>query len=168
MKLFRSFKFALKGIIYTLKNERHMRIHVVASLCVFILSLFFNLSAEKYILLFLTIAMVMTAEMINSSIECVVDIFSKDYNSVAKAAKDMAAGAVLITAGFSVIIGMILFSDINSYVRMFNFFVSYPFSVLGLISFFVLSYFYIFWGPAEMKNYISKTVSHFRKNTKNN
>ena len=112
-----------------------MRIHVVASLCVFILSLFFNLSAEKYILLFLTIAMVMTAEMINSSIECVVDIFSKNYNSVAKAAKDMAAGAVLITAGFSVIIGMILFSDINSYVRMFNFFVSYPFSVLGLISF---------------------------------
>ena len=87
---------------------------------------------------------------------------------MAKAAKDMAAGAVLITAGFSVIIGMILFSDINSYVRMFNFFVSYPFSVLGLISFFVLSYFYIFWGPAEMKNYISKTVSHFRKNTKNN
>lgn len=168
MKLFKSFKFALKGIIYTLKNERHMRIHVVASLCVLILSLFFNLSAEKYILLFLTISMVMTAEMINSSIECVVDIFSKDYNSVAKAAKDMAAGAVLLTAGFSVIIGMILFSDINSYIKMFNFFVSCPLSIFGLVSFFVLSYFYIFWGPAEIKNYISKRLSRFRKNVKNN
>lgn len=145
-----------------------MRIHVVASLCVLILSLFFNLNAEKYILLFLTISMVMTAEMINSSIECVVDIFSKDYNSVAKAAKDMAAGAVLLTAGFSVIIGMILFSDVNSYIKMFNFFVSCPLSIFGLVSFFVLSYFYIFWGPAEIKNYISKRLNRFRKNVKNN
>lgn len=167
MKFFRSFKFALKGIIYTLKNERHMRIHVVASLCVFILSLFFNLNSEKYVLLFLTMASVMISEMINSSIECVVDIFAKDYNSIAKAAKDMAAGAVLIAAGFSVVVGVILFSDANSYMKMFNFFISYPISFLGLFCFLVISYFYIFWGPTEIKNYLNKTLSILKKILKN-
>lgn len=166
MKIFKSFKFALKGIIYTLKNERHMRIHVVASLCVFILSLFFNLNAEKYALLFLTIALVMSCEMINSAIECVVDIFAKDYNSVAKAAKDMAAGAVLLVAGFSVAVGLILFNDINSYVRMYNFFILNPLALLGLILFFVLNYFYVFWGPAEIKNYFKRISKKFKNSIK--
>lgn len=167
MKLFKSFKFALKGIMYTLKNERHMRIHVVASLCVLILSLFFDLNFEKYALLFLTIAMVITCEMINSSIECVVDIFAKDYNSIAKAAKDMAAGAVLVAAGFSILVGIFLFNDINSYFKMFKFFVLCPAALLGLLMFLILSYFYIFLGPTEIKNCVNKSFNNLKKNRLN-
>lgn len=110
---------------------------------------------------------VMISEMINSSIECVVDIFAKDYNSIAKAAKDMAAGAVLIAAGFSVVVGVILFSDIDSYVKMFNFFISYPIAFLGFFCFMVISYFYIFWGPTEIKNYLNKILSILKKILKN-
>lgn len=158
MRILKSFKYAIKGIIYTLKNERNMRIHTTVSFCVFILSLFFNLSIEKYLILFLTMALVMVTEVINSAIESLIDIYSKNYNSTAKVAKDVAAGAVLIASGFAVIIGIVLFCDINAYIRIWKFLCSCPLSFLFLAAFAVFAYFYIFWGPAEIKNKTKKFI----------
>ncbi len=156
MKILKSFKFAVKGIIYTLKNERNMRIHTIVSVCVMVLSLFFDLNLEKYLILFLTMALVMVSELINSSVEGLIDVYSKDYNSTAKIAKDIAAGAVLIASGFAVVIGVLLFHDINSYLKIWEFLCSRPLSFLFLIAFVVCGYFYIFWGPAEIKNKAKK------------
>ncbi len=163
MKIFKSFKCAIKGIIYTLKNERHMRFHTVACVFVFILSLFFNFNAEKYILLSLTVAMVMAAEMINSSLENIIDIFVKDYDVNAKIAKDIAAGSVLVVAGFSVIIAIILFHDINSYINILNFLVLNPTFLFLMTVLATISVVYIVYGPAEIKNHIVNMCRFFKK-----
>lgn len=158
MNILKSFKNALRGIIYTLKNERHMRFHIVASLAVLLFSLFFSLSIEKYCILFLTIASVIVSEFFNTAIEHVVDIESENYSVMAKAAKDIAAGAVLVSACFAVLIGIFLFSDFSCYLSMLLFFLFHPFLFLALILFGFFSYFYIVWGPVEMKNKAKKII----------
>ncbi len=168
MKIFKSFKNAIDGIIYTLKNERHMRIHSVASVAVLIFSLFFNLNAEKYAVLFLTIAFVLVCEMINTAFEGVIDVCSREYNAIAKAVKDIAAGAVLVSAVTSVIVGIFLFHDINAYINMFFFFIAHPFALLFLSVLAIFGYFYIFWGPTEMKNKVRQIIKIIKsKNSQN-
>lgn len=158
MKVLKSFKDAVNGILYTLKNERHMRFHSVASVAVLIFSSFFNLSVEKYCILFLTMGFVIVSELFNTAIENVIDIESENYNVIAKAAKDIAAGAVLVSAGFAVIVGICLFHDIYCYVNMILFFLMNPDCLILLALFGVLGYFYVVLGPAEVKNKIKKII----------
>lgn len=154
MRILKSFKYAIRGIIYTIRNERNMRVHSVVSLCVIFLSFFFNLSAEKYCILGLVISFVIVSEVINSSLESLIDLCAKDYNSIAKAAKDMAAGAVLIASITAVVVGAILFSDFQGYVRLYNFCIRCPWIIIPAIVFAVVGYFYVFLGPTETKNRI--------------
>ncbi len=152
MKILKSFKYAIRGIIYTIRNERNMRVHSVVSLCVIFLSLFFKLSAERYCILGLVMSFVIVTEVINSSLESLIDLCAKEYNSTAKAAKDMAAGAVLIASIVAVIVGMILFSDIEGYKRLYRFCVGYPWIIFPGVICAVIGYFYVFLGPTETKN----------------
>lgn len=163
MNILRSLKFAVKGIIYAIKNERNMRIHTVAMVYVVIFSLFFSMNLTKYLILTLIIGLVMMAEMFNSSIENLIDLCSKDYNSTAKAAKDIAAGGVLIVCISAFISGIFLFSEISAYVRMWVFFSSYPIFILLLIFFSFLSYLYIFLGPVEIKNRLKTIINKIKK-----
>jgi len=110
VKILKSFKCAAKGTLYTIKNERNMRIHTVISFYVLLFSLFFHLSFVKYAVLFLTIGSVLTLEMINTSIEAIIDICSAEYNSVARIAKDIAAGAVMVSSVVAAFIGIMIFS----------------------------------------------------------
>lgn len=163
IKLLKGFGCALRGIFYTLKNERHMRIHAVALVYVMFFSVFFNLSAEKYAILLLTGALVIVSEIINSAIESVVDICKNEYSIVAKIAKDMAAGAVLISAIFSVIIAVLLFNDMSGYLNIFKFFFKYPFMLLFFCIFSVLNFMYITVGPTEIKNRTKKTIVSIKR-----
>ncbi len=158
MKIIKSFKYALKGIVYAVRNERNMRVHSVVSLCVFVFSLFFNLNKEKYMIIFLTIGFVMAMEVINSSLESVVDFCARDYNSSAKISKDMAAGAVLISAIIAVIEGIYIFGDINGYIRMWKFFISYPWVIFPVLLFVILGYLYVVLGPTELKNKLKMKI----------
>ncbi len=158
IKILKSFKHAIDGIIYTLKNERHMRFHIVASVAVLIFSLFFKLNVEKYCILFLTIAFVIVSEFFNTAVESVIDIESENYSVVAKIAKDVAAGAVLVAAGFAVLVGICLFHDIYCYVNMLFFFLLHPLCFIILVLFGAFSYFYIVRGPVEMKNKAKKIM----------
>ena len=152
MRILKSFKYAIKGIIYTIRNERNMRIHSVVSLCVVLLSFFFNLSPEKYCVLGLTISSVLVTEVINSVLESLMDLCAKDYNSIVKSAKDMAAGAVLIASVTAVVVGAILFSDIEGYKKLYNFCIQCPWVIFPISICVVMGYFYIFLGPTETKN----------------
>lgn len=163
IKFLKGFCCALRGIFYTLKNERHMRIHAVALVYVMFFSVFFNLSAEKYAILLLTGALVIVSEIINSAIESVVDICKNEYSIVAKIAKDMAAGAVLISAIFSVIIAILLFNDMSGYLNIFKFFFKYPFMLLFFCMFSVLNFMYITVGPTEIKNRIKKIIVSIKR-----
>lgn len=163
MRLFRSFKYAFLGIIYCVKNERHMRIHTAAALYILGFSPFFNLTKVEYALLILTICVVLSLEAINTSVEELTNLSSASYNPLAKLAKDIAAGAVLISAVFAVVVGVILLWDVQSFANivMFMFYPIWHFIVFLLITFVVGVYVVI--GPRGihekwiiLKNKISK------------
>ncbi len=114
--LMESFNYAVTGIIYTLKTERNMRIHFIISIVVIILSLFFDFSRGEMLLLFFAISLVFITEMINTAIERTVDLITEDFHPLARVAKDIAAGGVLIAAINSLVVGYLLFFDrLNPY-----------------------------------------------------
>jgi diacylglycerol kinase (ATP) len=106
--VFEPFKVALNGIIFTFKTQRHMRFHLYVVFVVILLGLFVNLGLREMLVLLFTISLVVVAEMFNSAIEAVVDIVSPNYNPMAKFAKDIAAGAVLITTMIALVVGAML------------------------------------------------------------
>lgn len=109
--LINSFNNAINGVVYVLKNERNMKIHLIAAIGVLITSLFFKLSRIEFLILFFSIALVIICELLNSAIEIIVDIIVHVYHPKAKAVKDIAAGAVLVSAFFSLIVAYFLFFE---------------------------------------------------------
>lgn len=105
---FQPFRVALNGIIFTFKTQRHMRFHLYVVLIVIFLGLFLNLALREMLVLLFTISLVVVAEMFNSAIEATVDLVSPNYNPLAKFAKDIAAGAVLITTIIALVVGGLL------------------------------------------------------------
>jgi diacylglycerol kinase len=96
-----SFVYAIRGIFYCLHHERNMRIHFVcmAYMYFFLLGFdFFQLSRTQFAIIFLANAAVIMGELINTAVERTVDLHSKGKHPLAKAAKDTAAGAVLVAA----------------------------------------------------------------------
>jgi diacylglycerol kinase (ATP) len=107
--LARSFRNAGNGIKYCVKNERNMRIHLVVAAYVLIFAQFYDFAQAQYLLLLLTIGMVLFAEAVNTAIEVLVNLETQCYDHLARIAKDVAAGAVLICAIFAVAVGIILY-----------------------------------------------------------
>lgn len=107
-KFFKSFKFAIAGILEATR-EQNFRFHLLAMIIVIIASIFTGLSKFEWIIIVLVIAGMLSLELINSAIENIVDLATSDIHPLAKAAKDLAAGAVLIFAISSVIIGLVIF-----------------------------------------------------------
>ena len=97
-RLANSFKYAARGIWFCISHEMNMRIHIVATMCVLYLSQFYNFTKEQFILLIITCVTVISAEMMNTAIEVVIDKVSPGYSALAKVGKDVAAGAVFVTA----------------------------------------------------------------------
>ena len=108
-KIINSFKYAIEGFISSFKTERNMKIHVLAMALVIALGILFKLSKIEWCIITIAIVMVISAELFNTAIETVVDMVSPQKNLQAKLAKDIAAGAVLVFAIGSAIIGLIIF-----------------------------------------------------------
>ncbi len=104
-----SFNYAFQGIIYALKTQRNMQIHVFATIIILLMSLFFHLTRVELVLLIATIALVLVTEMINTAIEAAIDLMTDQYNIFAKIAKNVAAGAVLIAAINAIVVAYLLF-----------------------------------------------------------
>lgn len=105
----RVFQDAWSGVRETVRHERNMKIHVAAGIVVLIAALLLRLPARDVAVLLLTIAMVLTTEVINTAIEAAVDLASPEWHELARKAKDASAGAVLIAAAFAVFIGLLVF-----------------------------------------------------------
>lgn len=105
----KSFKYAFKGIYATLLSQHNFWIHLVVTVLVIGFGIFLELSIYEWLIIILCIGFVLTAEIFNSAIELLTDIVSPEYNSTAGLVKDMAAGAVLISAVSSAVIGLIIF-----------------------------------------------------------
>ena len=106
----KSFRFAFAGIWVLLKTQHNMWIHCVVAGAVIGGGVYVGLARTEWCVLILTIMAVWTAEACNTAIEFLADRVSTEYHPLIKKAKDVAAGAVLITAIGAVIIGIILFA----------------------------------------------------------
>lgn len=105
-----SLEFAITGIFTAFKEERNMKKHAISAVLVVIAGLIFRVSAVEWLFLLNSIFLVITFEIINSAIENVVDLASNyHFSMLAKNAKDMAAGAVLVVSGYAFITGLIIF-----------------------------------------------------------
>ena len=105
-----SFNYAFEGIIHVLRTQRNMRIHFAIAIGVLVAALAFDVSRLELIALLLAIAFVLIAEMVNTAIEAAVDVASTSFDPMAKLAKDIGAGAVLIAAVNAIAVGYLVFS----------------------------------------------------------
>ena len=107
--LFASFKVAAEGFFYALRKNRNMWIQLTIATVVLLLSLFFHIHSYQMGILGIVILLVLIAEMVNTSIEEMIDLITTERRKEAKAAKDVAAGMVLVTSVGAFVIGIIIF-----------------------------------------------------------
>jgi len=108
-KFLNSFVFAARGIKLVFASETNMKVHVGISVLVLLMGFLFHISTFEWLICILCIGLVFSTEMFNTAIETIVDLVSPQRNHLAGKAKDIAAGAVLVTAIISVAVGIIIF-----------------------------------------------------------
>ncbi|MBI5101724.1 MAG: diacylglycerol kinase [Nitrospirae bacterium] len=112
----KSANFAIEGILHAASTQRHLRYHLFSAAFVLLAGYVLGISKMEFILVSLAVILVVGAEMMNSAIEAIVDLISPEYAEKARVAKDIAAGAVLITAFGAAVLGyIILFPYIQSF-----------------------------------------------------
>jgi diacylglycerol kinase (ATP) len=105
-----SFNYAFEGIIHVLRTQRNLRIHFAVAFVVLIVALVINVTKLELIALLISIAFVLIAEMLNTAVEAAIDIATTSFDPMAKLAKDIAAGAVLIATINAIIVGYLVFA----------------------------------------------------------
>lgn len=105
----KSFVNALKGLAGAVRDEAHMRFHVIAALAVVAVAAFFGVTAVEWGILVLCIALVLAAEVFNSAIERLADVAQPRHDERIRLVKDMAAGAVLVLAVGAAVVGLVIF-----------------------------------------------------------
>jgi len=108
-RLIKSFKYAIEGIIYAFKYEQNIIVHTLVMILVIILGIALKLSYFEWLICLVLFGLVIATEMINTSIEAVVDLACPKIDPLAKIAKDTASGAVLVFAITAAISGLIIF-----------------------------------------------------------
>lgn len=104
-----SFNYAIEGIVYALRTQRNMRLHVAAAALVLVGSLFFRISRIEFLAVAIAITFVLVAELANTALEAAVDLSTQGFDPAAKVAKDVAAGAVFVAATNALVIGYVVF-----------------------------------------------------------
>ena len=108
--LIASLEFALTGIFTAFKEERNMRKHALSAILAIVAGFLFGISVTEWLFLLLSVSLVIAFEIMNSALENVVDLASDyHFSMLAKNAKDMAAGAVLVISGFALVTGLMIF-----------------------------------------------------------
>lgn len=108
-KLLKSFLYALNGIGVAFRDQRNLKVQATIALLTIGAGFYFNITPMEWCLILLSIGLVMGLEMVNSAIEDVVNLVTKERSSLAGKVKDMAAGAVLIFSAIAVVVGVIIF-----------------------------------------------------------
>jgi undecaprenol kinase len=107
--LLRSFSFAGQGVWHVVRTQRNMRVHLVAGLAAVAAGLILHIGAADWACVLTVIGLVLTAETLNTVVEALVDLCTDEYHPLAKAAKDMAAGAVLLSSAAAVGVAVAVF-----------------------------------------------------------
>jgi undecaprenol kinase len=109
-RIVKSFSYAIEGLISAIKKERNLQIHFFISILVVGLSFFLNITKIEWSIIIILIGGMLCLELMNTAIERVVDLVTKEYHPLAKLAKDISAAAVFLFALVSVVVGLIIFS----------------------------------------------------------
>ena len=109
--ILQSFNYAFEGIIWVLRTQRNMRIHFGIAIVILILAFAYDVTRLELIALMLAIAFVLITEMINTAVEAATDVATTSFDPLAKLAKDIAAGAVLIASVNAIVIGYLVLAD---------------------------------------------------------
>jgi diacylglycerol kinase (ATP) len=109
--VFQSFNYAFEGVIHALRTQRNLRIHFAIAAGVLVLAFVYNVTRLELIALMIAIGFVLIAEMVNSAVEATIDLSTPSFDPLAKIAKDLAAGAVLIAAVNAVAVGYLVLAD---------------------------------------------------------
>lgn len=104
-----SFRHALRGLAVSLRGQRNLRIHALATIGVIALGLIWNLPLWKWVALWLAIGLVWCAELLNTAIEGLCDLVQPERDERVQRIKDAAAGAVLVAAIAAAVVGMLIF-----------------------------------------------------------
>ena len=147
----KSFYFAGCGIINCIKNERNMRFHFCAAFYVILFMRFYDLTGAEKAVVYLTIGLVISLELVNTAIEALTDKISPEKSSLAKLAKDSAAGAVLIAAAVSVAVAVCIFWDTAVFDRIYRYFSDNLLILLLLILSAIVWFFIIFLPDGNKK-----------------
>lgn len=139
MRFLKSLSYALQGIRHCVKTQCNFRFHIVAGVSVGIVSFFYEFTPLEALAVAFTIAFVLICEMINTAVESLSDTISQDYDEHIKIAKDVGAGAVLLSAINAVIVAFALFWDVDKILNILNFFVSKPYLWIAVALYGVLS-----------------------------
>jgi diacylglycerol kinase (ATP) len=106
-----SFNYAFEGVIHALRTQRNLRIHFAIAAIVLVLAFIYDVDRLELIALMIAIAFVLIAEMVNTAVEATIDLSTPSFDPLAKIAKDLAAGAVLIAAINAVAVGYLVLAD---------------------------------------------------------
>ncbi len=108
-RFLKSFTYSIAGLKYAYKYEQSMLIHVIATICVLTVNIFFQVTGMEWLITLLAIGMVLSAELINTSIEAVVDMITLEEHPLAKIAKDCSSAATFVLAIMAAIIGCVIY-----------------------------------------------------------
>ena len=132
-KLACSFGYAFQGLFTAIKTERNMRIHIVCMIYMFFFLFafdFFEITRTQLAILLLACGQVVAAELINTAIEAIIDAQGEEHTKHGKIAKDCAAGAVLVFAGFSVLCGIAIMYQPTAFKLLFTYFIENPIAIV--------------------------------------
>ena len=153
-KLFMSFVYAFRGIFRTIANERNLRIHLTCityMVSILLLTDWFTLSRTDWAILMLASSSVIAGEIVNTAVENAVNLASEEYTEYGKIAKDAAAGAVLISAIFAVIVGLIIMFQPEAFKAMYHYFIANPLMFILVVLSLIPATLFIFFGIPTKK-----------------
>ncbi|OGI06586.1 MAG: hypothetical protein A2Y40_07650 [Candidatus Margulisbacteria bacterium GWF2_35_9] len=100
---------AVRGFFVAVRRERNLKIHILIAIIVIVAGVYFKISRFEWIAIVFAINIVILSELINTAIELTIDLYTKKYRETAKLAKDIAAGAVLVSSTLAIVIGLFVF-----------------------------------------------------------
>jgi diacylglycerol kinase (ATP) len=116
-----SVKNAIEGIIHVFRTQRHMRFHFVTATLIVLVGSLMQLRREQWALLYFAMALVFITEILNTAIEACVDLFTDSYHTLARIAKDIAAGAVLVATALATLVAILVFFNPENYQTLLGF-----------------------------------------------
>lgn len=152
----RSFCWAARGIWTCILNERNMRIHLTVALYLAFLGPLFDLTLTQQCIILLCVALVIALEMVNTALETVINLCSPQYHVLAGLGKDIAAGAVLVAAFFSAVVGVRLFWKPHMFLQLGQALIHSPLAMAALLAALLCSGVFIFAGPRAISGWFRR------------